>query len=155
MIKWTTETRKIKSLKAHAKNPRILTKFQHDHLKTSLSKFGIADKPIINIDGTIIGGHQRLKVLKELGFKEIEVLVPDRELTGSEVDEMNIRLNRGGDFDFDILANEYEVTNLIEWGFASNELGILVNECDENMEMKENEKIEECKCPTCGKKMKK
>src|ERR1700690_2378436 len=121
MIKWTTETRKIKSLKAHPKNPRQLTKFQHDHLKTSLSKFGIADKPIINTDGTIIGGHQRLKVLKELGFKEIEVLVPDRELTGSEVDEMNIRLNRGGDFDFDILANEYEVTNLIEWGFASNE----------------------------------
>ena len=122
-IQWTTEIRHIKGLKEHSKNPRRLSKDQHRQLKISLEKFGLADKPIINTDGTIIGGHQRLKVLKELGHKEIEVLVPDRSLTPEEVDEMNIRLNKNtGEWDFDILANEWEVNDLIEWGFAEEEL---------------------------------
>lgn len=153
MIIWKVETRKIKSLKAHPKNPRQLSKIQHDHLKTSLEKFGIADKPIINVDGTIIGGHQRLKILKEMGLKEIEVLVPDRELTQEEVDEMNIRLNRGGEFDFDILANEYDVNDLINWGFNERELHLLLDEIEDPVA--NEEKKESCKCPTCGKKMKK
>ena len=154
MIKWTTEIRSIKGLKQHPKNPRVLTKIQHDHLKTSLSKFGIADKPIINTDGTIIGGHQRLKILKELGHKEIEVLVPDRQLTSEEVDEMNIRLNKNtGEFDYEILANEWEVNDLIDWGFTEHDLQLIIGEDEDKIPS--GEKEEGCKCPTCGKKMKK
>ncbi len=153
MIKWTTEIRSIKGLKKHPKNPRQLTKDQHSHLKTSLEKFGLADKPIINTDGTIIGGHQRLKVLKELGHKEIEVLVPDRELTPEEVDEMNIRLNKNtGEFDYEILANEWDVNDLINWGFTERDLQLFMDEIDEPES--DNQKKETCKCPTCGKKMK-
>lgn len=144
MIQWTTELRKIKGLKPHPKNPRILTKDQHRHLKTSVEKFGLADKPIINTDGTIIGGHQRLKILKELGHKEIEVLVPNRELTQEEVDEFCIRLNKNtGEWDFDILANEWEVNDLIDWGFTEQDLtGLLdAEEKDEGTE-DESEQLE-------------
>ena len=153
MIKWTTEVRLIKGLKKHPKNPRQLTKDQHQHLKTSLEKFGIADKPIINTDGTIIGGHQRLKVLKELGHKEIEVLVPNRELTPEEVDEFCIRLNKNtGEFDYEILANEWDIQDLVDWGFNEKDLELYLDEDDRPLG---EEKAESCKCPTCGKKMKK
>jgi ParB-like chromosome segregation protein Spo0J len=121
-------------------------------LKTSVEKFGLADKPIINTDGTIIGGHQRLKILKELGHKEIEVLVPNRELTPEEVDEMNIRLNKNtGEWCWETLANEWNVNDLIDWGFNEHDLHLMLDDDDKPPS---EEKEEGCKCPTCGKKMK-
>lgn len=152
MIEWKIETRPIKSLKKHPSNPRYLSKIQHDHLKTSLEKFGLADKPIINTDGTIIGGHQRIKVLKEMGNTEIEVLIPNRTLEEKEVNELNIRLNKNtGEFDYDILANEWEICDLVEWGFTEKDLELFLNATEEE---NKTEKEESCKCPTCGKKMK-
>jgi hypothetical protein len=56
---WHIEKRKISELKDYGKNPRILKEDQEIHLRISLEKFGIIDKPIINLDNTIIGGHQR------------------------------------------------------------------------------------------------
>lgn len=152
MIHWKVETRKIKELKSHPKNPRILTKVQHEHLKASIGKFGLADKPIINLDGMVIGGHQRLKILKELGTKEIEVLVPDRLLNQDEVDEFCVRLNKNtGEWDWECLANEWNVNDLIDWGFNEKDLELILEDSEIGSE---KEKKEECKCPTCGKKMK-
>jgi ParB-like chromosome segregation protein Spo0J len=34
-----------------------------------METFGIAEKPVVNTDNTIIGGHQRLKILKKMGYK--------------------------------------------------------------------------------------
>ncbi len=154
MIKWTTEIRPLKSLKEHSRNPRVLTKAQHRHLKKSLEKFGLCEKPIINLDGTIIGGHQRLKILKELGYKEIIVNVPSRSLTESEIDELNIRLNKNtGDWDWDILANQWDIKDLMDWGFNEKDLELYLDELNDESDIKEEE--EACKCPNCGKKMKK
>lgn len=149
-MKWHLETRKISSLKDHPKNPRVLTKEQADQLQKSLEKFGLIDKPIINPDGLIIGGHQRKNILKKLAIKEVECWVPDRELTEKEIDELNIRLNRSGEFDWDSLANNYEIPELKEWGFSENEL---LGATQDTNEEKINEEIH--KCPTCGKKMRK
>jgi len=85
------------------------------------------DKPIVNADSlhTIIGGHQRKHVLEASGVKEIECWIPDRELSDKEVEELNIRLNKNtGSWDFDTLANEFELDDLLEWGFDKGELGI-------------------------------
>src|SRR5258708_40378606 len=118
MFKWSVETRKIKNLKEHAKNPRILTQVQHDQLRISLEKLGLAGKPIINTDGMIIGGHQRLKVLKKMGVKEIEVNVPDRELSQDELDELCVRLNKNTvEWDWECLANQWRVNDLLDWRF--------------------------------------
>lgn len=122
-ITWHIEKRKISDLKDYHKNARVLSKDQAAQLKASLERFGLIDKPIINTDNTIIGGHQRKNVLKSLKIKEIECNVPDRTLTEEEIEELNIRLNKNvGDWDFDILANQWDAEALVSWGFSTEEL---------------------------------
>ena len=123
MINWTIQTKSIKDLKKYAKNPRKLTKAQFDQLKISLDKFGLIDKPIINQDGQIIGGHQRIEVLKKDKYKMVDCWVPDELLTDKQIEELCLRLNRNhGDFDYEILANEFEVPDLLDFGFTIEEL---------------------------------
>lgn len=121
-IEWHLEKRKIADLKDHPKNPRKISKEQQEHLKTSLQKFGLIDKPIINLDNMLIGGHQRKNALKKLKQKEVECNVPSRLLTEKEVDELNIRLNKNlGEFDQDILQH-WDKDELISYGFLEEEL---------------------------------
>jgi DNA modification methylase len=109
------------------KNPRSLSEKEFKQLKKSLDTFGMIDKPIVNLDSanTIIGGHQRKHVLEATGVKECECWIPDRELTDKEVEELNIRLNKNtGSWDFDTLANEFELDDLLDWGFDKGELDL-------------------------------
>lgn len=122
-MKWHLESRKLSSLKEYEKNPRQLSKSAYAQLKRSLEKFGLVDKPIINRDDTIIGGHQRVKVLRDMGVKEIECYVPDTQLTEKEVQEFCIRLNKNvGSWDWDVLGNEWNAVDLVDFGFTSEEL---------------------------------
>jgi len=110
-------------------NPRQITEKQAKDLKASLAKFGIADPIIINTDNMIIGGHQRKKILETLlGYDpdfQIDVRVPDRELSIDEARELNVRLNKNaGQWDFDILANNFELDDLLDWGFDKGELDL-------------------------------
>ena len=126
-IKWTLHNFQLDELTDYYKNPRSLSEKEFKQLKTSLDKFGMIDKPIVNLDAgnTIIGGHQRKHVLEASGVKECECWVPDRELTDKEVEELNIRLNKNtGSWDFDTLANSWEVSDLLDWGFSEFDLGI-------------------------------
>lgn len=150
MINWKLEKRLVKDLKPHPKNPRQLTKDQERHLRSSIDKFGLAEKIIINTDGTIIGGHQRLSILKGMKTKEIECWVPERVLSEDEVDEFCIRLNKNhGEWDWDALANNFDVPALLEWGFSVDEL-----ELDKITEIESESKEENTKklntCPSCG-----
>jgi DNA modification methylase len=123
MIQWHLEVLPIKSLKSHPKNPRQLSKEQSNQLKQSLDKFGLIDKPIINKDSTVIGGHQRIQVLKKEKAKNIECWIPDQQLNQNDVDELCIRLNKNtGDWDWDILANQWEPEDLLKWGFSEEEI---------------------------------
>ena len=158
MITWHLETRKIVDLKDYYKNPRKLSKHDADNLKKSLQEFGTIDKPIINQDGTLIGGHQRKRILKSLGQKEIECWVPDVLLDEKQVEELNVRLNRNhGEFDYDILANNFDIIELLDWGFKDIDFDakdILKNmECDDIV--KEFEKENKHACPNCGYELKK
>lgn len=122
-MKWKSETRNIKELHENPKNPRKLTKYQAENLETSLEKFGLCEPIVINNDGTIIGGHQRVRTLKKLGHEEIDVFVSISPLTKEEVDELSIRLNKNiGVWDHDMLANVYDLESLIEWGFDLKDL---------------------------------
>jgi hypothetical protein len=128
-IDWHNEKRKIKDLVPYVANPRQITEKQAQDLKASLDKFGIADPIIINTDNTIIGGHQRKKILETLlGAEpdyEIDVRVPERELGIDEVRELNVRLNKNeAEWDFDVLANNFELDDLLEWGFEKKELDL-------------------------------
>jgi DNA modification methylase len=126
-INWTLRTFRLDELTDYYKNPRSLSEKEFKQLKTSLDKFGMIDKPIVNADSanTIIGGHQRKHVLEASGVKEIECWIPDRELSDKEVEELNIRLNKNtGAWDFDVLANEFELDDLLDWGFDKKDLDI-------------------------------
>jgi ParB-like chromosome segregation protein Spo0J len=149
MVRWSLQSKNIKDLKKHPKNPRRLTKSQFDQIKKSIDKFGLIDKPVVNTDGTIIGGHQRIEVLKKQGIKEIECWVPDDEITERDIEELNIRLNRNSaDWDWDILANEFEVPDLLQWGFTTTDMEIVQKiEEKEDPDKKEKKKKE---CPNCG-----
>jgi len=122
-IEWHLEKRKIKDLKPHPKNPRKLSKHDGDNLQKSIDEDGLIDKPAIDLSNQIIGGHQRLQILKKMGQKEVEVWVPNRELQDFEVNRINLRLNRvSGEWDYDILANEWTEEELITGGFTREEL---------------------------------
>ncbi len=147
MINWHLETRKISSLKPHPSNPRKLTKEQHAQLKTSMDKFGLIDKPIVTIDNQILGGHQRIRILKDQGIKEIECWIPEREMEQKEIDELLLRLNKNtGDWDWEVLANDFEVTDLFECGFTAEDLHL---SSDDKPEKEKKEK----ECPHCGGKL--
>lgn len=153
-ITWHLEKRKIRDLVPYFKNPRQLTKDQEAHLRLSLDKFGIIDRPCVNLNGTIIGGHQRLSILKKEEAGEIEVWVPNRLLDNAEVEELNIRLNKNtGDWDWDILANEFEISELLEWGFTEKELHFdsLAEDLNSKLDDDESDKAtKDKKCPNCG-----
>lgn len=124
---WHTETRKIKDLKEHDKNPRKITKDQMEKLKQSLKSFNYVETIVINLDNTILAGHMRIRALKALGRikEEIEVRVPNRQLTQKEAEEYLIRSNKNsGEWDWERLANEWEIPDLFNWGFTEDELQI-------------------------------
>jgi hypothetical protein len=155
MIQWHLETISIKRLKNHPKNPRQINKDQMRHLEGLIKKFGLIDKPIVNQDMTIIGGHQRIKILKKLKTKEIECWVPDHLLIQEEIDHLCIGLNLNqGNWDYDILANEWEPIDLLNWGFTEEQLVGSAKEAEEaatalNDEEEESDKKKH-KCPQCG-----
>ncbi len=123
-IEWHNEKRKINELVPHAKNPRKLTKKEQENLTESLSRFNLVEIPVINLDGTILAGHQRLKVMALLGRgkEEIDVRVPNRQLTDDEADEYLIRSNKNtGEWDYKKL-NEFDADDLLSFGFESYEL---------------------------------
>ena len=121
-FEWKLETKSISDLIEFKKNPRKITKKMLENLTRNISKFGLIDKPIVNTDNTIIAGHQRINVLRKLGKKEVDVYVPNRELTEKEFLELNFRHNNNiGSNDDDVLANFYEFQDLIDWGYEDLE----------------------------------
>ena len=85
----------IEKLKAAEYNPRKDLKpedEEYQKIKRSILEFGYVAPIIVNADMTVIGGHQRLKVLKELGYEEVECNVVDLDKTKEKA--LNIALNK-------------------------------------------------------------
>ena len=122
--------KKAKDLKPSEYNPRQISTKQYNDLKKSIENFGLVDPIIINFDGTIIGGHQRFKVLQEMETENIPCVV--LELNKKQEKELNIRLNKsGGEFDFDLLANHFDIDELVDWGFKHIDLDINIDKITE------------------------
>ena len=116
----------INKLKAATYNPRQISTKDFKSLKESITKFGLVDPIIVNKCYTIIGGHQRYKICKELEYKEIGCIIVD--LNKEQERELNIRLNKNtGEFDMDILANEFDIDELVDWGFKHIDLDVNID----------------------------
>lgn len=115
-------------------NPRQLLKKEYKQLKDSMTAFGLVDPIIINKHNdrknVIIGGHQRVKIAKELKIKDVPCVEVELELERER--ELNIRLNKNsGSWDYDVLANMFDVDELVEWGFEEKEFNSMLNLPDE------------------------
>ncbi len=156
-LEWHSEAVEIGSLIEWSKNPRRLTSKQADDLRDSLKKFGYVETIIVDHDKTtIIGGHQRRRMMLQRllvsGSALIEVRVPNRPLTPKEFEQLNIRLNKNaGEWDYDILANNFEVEELFEYGFEPKELG-MEDETSPSQKKEKKQKLEkddDSICPHC------
>ncbi len=123
--KQTIVMAKASSLKASTYNPRKWDQSAIDGLTESIKRFGLVDPLLVNGSkvrkNIVIGGHFRLKVAKDLGFKEVPVIyldIPDE----AKERELNLRLNKNqGDWDYELLA-EFDESLLADVGFDSEEL---------------------------------
>ena len=109
--------RNIDELISAEYNPRQMTEQQHNSLTDSIKRFGLVDPILVNIHpdrkDIIIGGHQRVTVAKEMGIRTVPTV--ELELDSKKERELNVRLNRNtGEWDWDGLANNFDVEELIE-----------------------------------------
>lgn len=140
---WHTEKRKVKDLVRYEKNPRKLSPQQLEGLKRSLKKFDLAELPCINTDGTLVAGNQRVLVLSLLGRDEdeIEVRVPNRPLSEKEFKDYLLTSNRsGGSWDYEKLAADFDIEELLTAGFDSLDLS---NIFDDSLEINDDDFNEE------------
>ena len=100
--------KKIEDLQPAGYNPRKDLKpgdAEYEKLKKSIQEFGYVEPVIWNKrTGLVVGGHQRLKVLKDLGFTEIDCVIVD--LDNNKEKALNVALNKiSGEWDNNLLAN--------------------------------------------------
>lgn len=154
----------IEKLKIAEYNPRKdLTEKdpEYQKIKNSIIEFGYVSPIIINQDNTVVGGHQRLKVLQELGYKEIECVIVEFDKNREKA--LNIALNKiTGEWDYQKLETLFnELANadldLSVTGFDDKEIDRFIKETEEaiteNAEVNlldfSDEKFK-CQCPKCG-----
>lgn len=98
---------KIDNLVPAEYNPRKKLKpgdSEFEKIKNSINEFGYVDPVIVNKDLTVIGGHQRISVLKTLGFTEIDCVIIDIDKTKEKA--LNIALNKiSGEWNKELLAD--------------------------------------------------
>jgi hypothetical protein len=110
VIKWTEKTVKVSALKPFERNHRKISEADYARLKKSLTENGYHQRVLATKDLRVVGGHQRICVLSDLGIKEIAVLVPDKELTDDQFRRILIQDNLPfGSWDFDLLRADFEV----------------------------------------------
>lgn len=138
------EKMNINDLKAAEYNPRKdLTPQdeEYQHIKNSIETFGYIEPVIVNIrNNTIVGGHQRTKVLKDLGYSEVECILVD--LNEQEEKAANIALNSAvGEWDEDKLQELLqEITDfdMSEFGAIEEELIQMEDDYTNNEEDESN-----------------
>jgi ParB-like chromosome segregation protein Spo0J len=110
---------KISEVKLNPNNPRIIKDDKFAKLVKSIQELPemLEIRPIVvNADMVVLGGNMRLKACKEAGLKEVPIIIADN-LTEAQQREFLIKDNvSGGEWDFEILANEWDVEQLEEWG---------------------------------------
>ena len=109
----------LSKIKENYNNPRTVNKLRFLKLKKSILNFPemLSIRPIVVDENLIIlGGNMRYKAAKELGFKTIHIQIA-KDLTQKQKEEFAIKDNEHfGEWDWDILANEWDRESLEDWG---------------------------------------
>ena len=110
---------KISKVKGNPNNPRIIKNDKFKKLVTSIKEFPemLKLRPIVvDEDMMVLGGNMRLKASKDAGLKEVWIDIAEG-WTKEQKDEFVVKDNVNfGDWEWDILANEWDSVNLDDWG---------------------------------------
>ena len=109
----------VSQVKINPDNPRIIKDYKFSKLVKSIREFPqmLELRPIVvNKDMVVLGGNMRLKACEEAGLKEVPIIFADN-LTPEQEKEFIIKDNSSfGEWDWDLLANEWDTDQLADWG---------------------------------------
>ena len=169
-------TLKISQIKSNPNNPRTIRNDKFKKLVKSLKDFPIMAKKlrkvVVDENNVILGGNMRFKAIKEAGLKEVHVEYFTREdaeennqlakeLDPAYVDktyeeqcrEFVIKDNvSGGEWDWDLLANEFDQEDLDDWGvdIIKTDFSDIDSFFEDNEGEGSGEKHKKTTCPECG-----
>ena len=127
----------IKTVKKNPNNPRIIKDDKFLKLVSSIKEFPkmLEIRPIVvNADMIVLGGNMRLKACIEAGLKQVPIIKAD-DLTEDEQRQFIIKDNvSGGEWDWEMLSNEWDAEKLDEWGLdvPNWSEGVIENEMNES-----------------------
>ena len=135
---------RLKDIKPNPNNPRVLRDDKFQKLKQSITEFPkmLSLRPmVIDENNVVLGGNMRLRALQELGFTDVEEAWVKRssDLTEDEKKRFIIADNVAfGEWDWDTLANDWEVVDLEDWGLDVPQFNIenedIYEEVEESIE---------------------
>lgn len=147
-ITWMHKSFPLDELIPLQRNPRRISPEAFLRLKTKMTTQGYHTRILVQPDGQVLGGHMRLMAARDLGYKQVECLVPSRELTHDEAQEIIITDNlHDGAFDVDMLANDFDMDKLLAWGMLE---ALLTGPTTQPKPKKEKAASEPKSCPHCG-----
>lgn len=141
-------------------NPRVVltpADEEYQQIKRSIEQYGYVDPIIVNVDGTIIGGHQRYNILLDLGYDTTQVVIVDLDKNSEKA--LNIALNKiTGEWDeeklYDLLQDlDLDGYDFSLTGFTRSELEDLqvklnIEQVVEDEEFDMDQEFEEIEEPT-------
>ena len=132
-LTWSHTTRKVSDITGNGYNPRKISENERKELQTSITEFGTVVPIILNIGSRkniIIGGEQRIHIYTDLGYKEVECMIPSCELTLDEEKELNLRLNKNTGSWNEELLKDFDLDMLLNVGFGDEELQDFFDDVD-------------------------
>lgn len=131
----------ISEVRENPNNPRTINKFKFKQLVKSIKDFPemLEKRPmVVDQDMIVLGGNMRLKACKEAGVEDVWIDIA-KDWSEEKKKEFIIKDNIGfGEWDFDALANEWDLELITEWG-----LDVKIDADDvEEMKNPENEETE-------------
>ena len=137
------KTVKISEVKVNPNNPRLIKDDKFKKLVQSVKDFPemLNIRPIVvNKEMVILGGNMRFKACKEAGVKEIPIIIADN-LTEEQQREFLIKDNTsGGEWDFEMLHNEWDVEQLEDWGLDVGGFDVDADELGTEFSLPEGDK---------------
>ena len=134
---------KISEVKLNPNNPRLIKDDKFKKLVKSIEDFPemLDIRPIVvNADMVILGGNMRFKACKEAGLKEIPIIIADN-LTEEQQREFLIKDNTsGGEWNFEMLANEWDVDLLEDWGLDVGGFDVDENDMSDDFSLPQGDK---------------
>jgi len=133
----------IRQIRPNPDNPRVIKDGKFQKLVKSITELPqmLELRPVVvNRDMIVLGGNMRLKACEAAGLTEVPVIFAEN-LTPEQEREFIIKDNSSfGEWDWDLLANEWNVDQLQDWGMDIGGFDLSPDEFDESFELPDGDK---------------